>query len=69
MPVEIKLTKREVQLLEMFEMGKTSKECANELHVSYFTIETHRKNIHSKLGTHKIIQAVKIYNDNCSKNS
>ena len=56
-----KLTKRELQLLEMFSKGKTSNECAEELHVSYFTIETHRKNIHRKLGTHKMINALAVY--------
>ena len=55
------LTKREKQLLEMFRDGKTSSECAKELHLSYFTVETHRKNIHHKLGTHKLINAVNIY--------
>jgi DNA-binding CsgD family transcriptional regulator len=58
---KLKLTKREKQLLEMFRQGKTSNECANELHISYFTVETHRKNIHHKLGTHKIINAVSVY--------
>lgn len=52
-----KLTNRERQLLEMFRQGKTSKECAEELCISYFTVETHRKNIHHKLGTHKLINA------------
>jgi len=42
----LKLTKRETQLLELFRQGKTSKECAEKLNVSYFTVETHRKNIH-----------------------
>jgi DNA-binding CsgD family transcriptional regulator len=55
-----KLTKRELQLLEMFSKGKTSNECAEELHISYYTVETHRKNIHHKLGTHKLINAVAI---------
>jgi DNA-binding CsgD family transcriptional regulator len=51
-------TKRELEILKMFRAGKTSRECAEELHVSYFTVETHRKNIHHKLGTHKLINAV-----------
>jgi DNA-binding CsgD family transcriptional regulator len=55
------LTRREIQLLEMFRQGKTSSECAKELHLSYFTVETHRKNIHHKLGTHKLINAVNVY--------
>ena len=54
---KFKLTKREKQLLEMFCQGKTSRECAAELSISYFTVETHRKNIHRKLGTHKLINA------------
>jgi DNA-binding CsgD family transcriptional regulator len=57
----IKLTKREKQLLGMFSDGKTSTECAEELHISYFTVETHRKNIHHKLGTHKMINAMSLY--------
>jgi DNA-binding NarL/FixJ family response regulator len=57
---ETKLTKREKQLLEMFLKGKTSSECAKELYLSYYTIETHRKNIHRKLGTHKMINAASV---------
>ena len=56
-----KLTKRELQLLEMFSKGKTSNECAKELHLSYYTVETHRKNIHHKLGTHKMVSALVVY--------
>ncbi|MGN6618137.1 MAG: helix-turn-helix transcriptional regulator [Ilyomonas sp.] len=59
---KFKLTKRELQLLEMFSKGKTSNQCAEELHLSYYTIETHRKNIHRKLGTHNIINALKMIN-------
>jgi len=55
------LTKREMQLLEMFSEGRTSKACAEELHVSYFTVETHRKNIHHKLRTHKMIDALNLF--------
>jgi DNA-binding CsgD family transcriptional regulator len=58
---KIKLTKREKQLLEMFREGKTSTECAKELYLSYYTVETHRKNIHHKLGTHRIMNAVSVY--------
>ena len=62
METKFKLTKREKQLLEMFSQGKTSMECAKELYLSYYTVETHRKNIHHKLGTHKIINALKMVN-------
>ena len=56
-----KLTKREIQLLEMFSKGKTSKQCAEELYLSYFTVDTHRKNIHHRLGTHNMINALTVY--------
>jgi DNA-binding CsgD family transcriptional regulator len=58
---ETKLTKCEKQLLEMFCQGKTSNECAKELYLSYYTVETHRKNIHRKLGTHKMMRAASVY--------
>ena len=58
---KIKLTRREKELLEMFSEGKTSSQCATELNISYFTVETHRKNIHHKLGTHKMLTAVNAY--------
>jgi len=45
----------------MLREGKKSSECAKELHLSYFTVETHRKNIHHQLGRHKLINAVNIY--------
>ncbi|MCX6267418.1 MAG: helix-turn-helix transcriptional regulator [Bacteroidetes bacterium] len=51
------LTKREKEIFELFRKGFTSKECAEQLYVSYHTVEAHRKNIHQKLGTHKIIKA------------
>ena len=53
------LTKREKQLLEMFSQGKTSIECAKELYLSYYTVETHRKNIFRKTETNSVIGLVK----------
>ncbi len=44
------LTKRETEILVLIAKGRTSKEIAIELHLSKFTIDTHRKNIHKKLG-------------------
>ena len=62
------LTKREIQLLAMFREGKTSKEIAGNLNLSFFTIETHRKNIHHKLGTHKMMQAINLYEEHSGHN-
>ncbi|MDJ1496092.1 response regulator transcription factor [Cytophagaceae bacterium DM2B3-1] len=42
------LTKREKQILQMISDGKTSPEMADELQLSLFTIETHRRNLMQK---------------------
>lgn len=44
------LTKREIEILELVAKGRSSVEIAMVLKVSKFTIDTHRKNIHKKLG-------------------
>ena len=46
----MKLTRRERQILLLLADGKTSQQMADQLHLSRFTIDTHRKNIHKKLG-------------------
>ncbi|WP_420602856.1 response regulator [Flagellimonas sp.] len=46
----IKLTRRERQILGLLARGKTSQQMAEQLNLSRFTIDTHRKNIHKKLG-------------------
>ncbi|MDC6387891.1 response regulator transcription factor [Maribacter sp. PR1] len=48
---EPKLTRRERQILRLISRGKTSQQISEELKLSRFTIDTHRKNIHKKLGT------------------
>lgn len=47
---QVKLTRRERQILELLARGKTSQQMAKQLNLSRFTIDTHRKNIHKKLG-------------------
>jgi DNA-binding NarL/FixJ family response regulator len=46
----IKLTKRESEILEKVKEGFTTKQIAEILSISYYTAETHRKNIIVKLG-------------------
>ena len=46
----LKLTRRERQILTLLARGKTSQQMADQLNLSRFTIDTHRKNIHKKLG-------------------
>lgn len=44
-----KLTKRELEILKLVKKDFTTEQIANELHLSFYTVETHRKNIHQKL--------------------
>ncbi len=44
------LTRREKEILQLIAKGRTSLEIAKQLKISRFTIDTHRKNIHKKLG-------------------
>jgi len=46
----LKITRREQQILILIAQGKSSLQIAEELHLSRFTVDTHRKNIHKKLG-------------------
>lgn len=43
------LTKREVEILKRVRQGLTTEEIANALSLSYYTVQTHRKNISQKL--------------------
>lgn len=43
------LTKREVEILKRVRKGLTSEQIADELSLSYYTVQTHRKNISQKL--------------------
>jgi DNA-binding NarL/FixJ family response regulator len=44
------LSKREVEIIKELAAGLTSKQIAEKLRLSSFTVETHRKNINNKLG-------------------
>jgi len=52
------LSAREVQIFKMLAAGKRNKEVAQELFLSIYTIETHRKNIMRKLGISSPIELV-----------
>lgn len=45
----IELTRREIEILKLVVKGRTTFEIANQLKLSKFTVDTHRKNIHKKL--------------------
>lgn len=52
------LSKREKEIMQLIKAGKTSKKIAEELFISEFTVETHRKNIFKKLKIESSVQLV-----------
>lgn len=59
-PVEpnVVLSDRELQVLKLIEVGKSYQEIADELVIALSTVQTHIKNVYSKLGVHSGLQAV-----------
>ena len=47
---EKSLTRREKEILNLLVKGRTSLQMSKQLRISKYTIDTHRKNIHKKLG-------------------
>jgi DNA-binding NarL/FixJ family response regulator len=62
--IKTKLTNREMELIELFSKGLSSKEIANQLNVSYFTVDTHKKNIFKKMNINSTVELVKFYYEN-----
>jgi len=52
------LTAREQKILELMTQGLIKKEIADQLSVSYHTVDTHLRNIYSKLHVHTSTGAV-----------
>jgi DNA-binding NarL/FixJ family response regulator len=53
------LTKRELQVIELFAGGFSYKEIADQLNISTHTVESHKKNILEKLELNSIVDLVK----------
>jgi len=53
------LTTREKEIVKLIAEGKSTAEIANLVHLSLLTVETHRKNIYTKLGMNKIASLVR----------
>lgn len=53
------LSAREKDIVRLIAAGKSTAEMAETLHLSLLTIETHRKNIYTKLGMNKIASLVR----------
>lgn len=58
MPADNALTKREQEVLELIGQGKTSKQIANLLGLSVYTVNNHRKHICKKADLHSTAQLV-----------
>ncbi len=55
---EIKLTKREIEILNLIKTGKTSKDISNILFLSELTIKSHRQNMMRKFDAHNIAELI-----------
>lgn len=55
---DAKLTPREREIVSYIAQNYTSQQIAEALHISKDTVSTHRKNIHSKTGTHNALELV-----------
>ena len=58
MPEELQLTNREKEVLLLIRQGLLSKEIADRLSISIYTVNNHRKNILAKLNVDNIIEAL-----------
>lgn len=54
-----KLSPREVEIIRYIKEGLSSPQIADRIHLSQHTIETHRKNIHAKLGISTVVELVR----------
>lgn len=53
-PIEKLITTREKEIITLIKQGKTAKEISAILHISIFTVDTHRKNILKKLNLNSV---------------
>jgi DNA-binding NarL/FixJ family response regulator len=58
------LTEREIEIIKLVKNGLDSYQIADKVNLSYFTVKTHRRNIHFKLGTTSTPELIKFANDN-----
>jgi len=56
---EIKLTKREIEVLKLIAAGDTTPIISKKLYIAHSTVETHRRNLMEKTGAKNIARLVK----------
>ena len=54
----IKLTKREIEILKLVNKGMLSKEISDNLSISVHTVNNHRQNILQKMNTDNVVEAI-----------
>ncbi|WP_428657209.1 response regulator [Runella sp.] len=55
---KLNLTFRELEIIQLVKEGLNNEQMAERLGVSFFTIKTHRKNIHFKLGINNVAELI-----------
>ncbi|MDL2291557.1 LuxR C-terminal-related transcriptional regulator [Bacteroides sp. OttesenSCG-928-F21] len=63
LPAEKQLTNREKEILLLIRQGFLSKEIANKLNISIYTVNNHRKSILTKLNVDNVIEAINTARD------
>lgn len=53
-----KLTSQELKLIKLLAKGYTNSKISKILHISIYTVQTHRKNIHKKLGVKSVNELI-----------
>lgn len=59
-PLREKLSLREIEIIQLLNEGLSSKDIAEKIHLSHFTVDTHRKNINSKLNVKNLGELLKV---------
>ena len=54
----VKLSRREKEIVNLISQGKSDKEIAEELNISFQTVQTHNKNIFKKMDVHSRIELI-----------
>jgi two-component system, NarL family, nitrate/nitrite response regulator NarL len=62
---QLKLTERELEILHLIGKNYSNQQIADQLGLTKFTIDTHRKNINQKLGINKPAALMKFIVENC----
>ncbi len=60
----LNLTFREVEIIRLIRDGLTSEQISDRLRISFFTVKSHRKNIHTKLDLTNVADLIQFANRN-----